>query len=178
MPKINTAATGHGSKTEHYADGSSIRFNVFPEASDPEKKRLALLRKAVNIVDRAEGRMNIDGQCNNYFKTLGRTKTFRELWADDTIFINFSPSVTRGFYAAAHSNNKDVTVTAWCLDNNNFWMVAATLVHEFAHLAGAPGGASHAAERAVKKCYFNDQYDPTIVGSVQKLSQDLKKLAA
>lgn len=56
-------------------------------------------------------------------------------------------------------------------------MIAATLVHEFAHIAGAPGGVSHAAEKAADQCGFKPQYDPTILGSVEELGKYIEKIA-
>ena len=85
--------------------------------------------------------------------------------------------MTNGFYGATHSNDKDICISAWCLDNTNRWMVAATIVHEFAHIAGAPGGASHSAEKAADKCGFKPQYNPAILGSIKQLGDYLEKLA-
>lgn len=56
-------------------------------------------------------------------------------------------------------------------------MVAATIVHEFAHIAGAPGGASHAAEKAADMCGFKLQYNPAILGSIKQLGAYLENLA-
>ncbi len=56
-------------------------------------------------------------------------------------------------------------------------MIAATIVHELAHVAGAPGGASHAAEKATDKCGFKPQYDPTILGSINSLGKYLESIA-
>ena len=177
MAKINTHAAGHGSKTEHYAGGSSIQYNVFPNASATEKKHLAKLTRAYDIINRLDAKLDLQGPCNKYFKTLPKTKTFRHFWRDNTIFINYSPSLTNGFYGATHSNDKDICVSAWCLDNTNRWMIAATIVHEFAHIAGAPGGASHAAEKAADMCGFKSQYNPAILGSIKQLGAYLEQLA-
>ncbi len=56
-------------------------------------------------------------------------------------------------------------------------MTAATLVHEFVHIAGAPGGNSHAAEKAAGKCGFKPQYNPLILGSIEALGKQLENLA-
>jgi hypothetical protein len=41
---------------------------------------------------------------------------------------------------------------------------AATIVHELAHVAGAPGFPSPAAEASLLECGFADQFDATIRG--------------
>jgi len=177
MARINTHATRHGNKTEHYAGGSSIQYNVFPNTTAADKKRLVKVTKAYGIINNLDANINLQGPCNTYFKTLPNGRTFRHFWRDNTIFINFSPSVINGFYGATHSNDKDTCLSAWCLDNTNHWMVAATIVHEFAHIADAPGGASHDAEKATDMCGFKPQYDPTILGSIKLLGAYLEKLA-
>lgn len=177
MAKINTSATAHGSMTENYAGGTSIDYNVFPDATAAEKRRLAKVKRAYNIIKGLDARIDLQGPCNKYFKTLPKGKTFRRFWRNNTIFINYSPSLTNGFYGATHSNDKDICVSAWCLDNTNKWMVAATIVHEYAHIGGAPGGASHAAEKAADKCGFKPQYNPRILGSIKQLGAYLEKLA-
>ena len=177
MATINTPATGHGNKIEQYAGGLSIQYDVFHNTTAADKKRLAAITKAYDIVNKLDAKLNLQEPCNKYFKTLPKGKTFRDFWRDNSIFINFSPSLTNGFYGATHSNNKDICISAWCLDNTNHWMVAATIVHEFAHIAGAPGGVSHAAEKAADMCGFKPQYNPAILGSIKQLGAYLESLA-
>lgn len=177
MAKINTHISGHGSKMEHYAGGTTIQYNVFPNTTTSDKKRIDKINDAYNIINRLDAKFDLQGPCNKYFKTLPKGKTFRHFWRDNTIFINYSPSAINGFYGATHSNDKDICVSAWCLDNTNRWMIAATIVHEFAHIGGAPGGASHSAEKAADACGFKPQYDPAILGSIKQLGAYLEKLA-
>ena len=108
---------------------------------------------------------------------MPKGKSFSQFWNDASIFVNFSPDTTVNFYGATHSNLKDICITAWCLDTHNKWMIAATIVHELAHVAGAPGGTSHAAEKAAEKCGFKPQYNPLIQGSINKLGAYLERLA-
>jgi len=56
-------------------------------------------------------------------------------------------------------------------------IVAATIVHEFAHVGGAPGWPSPAAERALPKCGFGPQYDPGIFGSIESVARMLARMA-
>lgn len=177
MAIINTPATGHGNKSEIYISGLTIHFNVFLNSTPKEAARLNKIKQAYAIVDRLDKKINLYGSCNKYFTTLPKGKNFSDFWRDKTIFIDYSPSTASDFFAAAHSNDKDVCITAWCLDTHNKWMIAATLVHEFAHIAGAPGGNSHAAEKAADKCGFKPQYNPLILGSIDALGKHLENLA-
>jgi len=177
LATINTSGAGRPSKNEHYSDGSVIQYNVFPNAIQTEKARLKKLTDAYDIINKLDQKIDLQGPCNNYFRTLPKGKTFRHFWRDNSIFINYSPSVAHGFYGAMHSNYKDITITAWCLDNTNVWMIAATIVHEFAHIAGALGYPSHAAEKSSDMCGFKPQYNPNILGSIKRLGGHLEQLA-
>ncbi len=47
--------------------------------------------------------------------------------------------------------------------------IAATLVHELAHVNGAPGGMlSKAAETTLPPCGFGDEFNPATVGMVRR----------
>lgn len=177
MALINTPATGHGNKVENYAGGTTIHYNVFLSSTPKEVSRLNKIKQAYSIIDRLDKKINLYGPCNQYFKSLPKGKSFSDFWRDNSIFIDYSPSAISGFFGATHSNDKDVCITAWCLDTHHKWMIAATLVHEFAHIAGAPGGVSHAAEKAADQCGFKPQYDPTILGSVEELGKYIEKIA-
>ena len=188
MATLNVGPLVHGSKSETYADGSTIQYNVFPTSTAADNRWIVKAQRAMQILDRLAIREPPAGRCNTYFRTLGSGATFTSLWQNPTVFVNYSPSTTNGFYAACHSNNRDLTVTAWCLNTQNRWMVAATLCHELAHAAGAPGSppgpaaswtaaqtaTAHRAELAARQCYFGDQYDSTIVGSVDDLYRLLR----
>lgn len=170
MASLNSSGSGHGSKTETYSDGSTIAYNVFPA----NYEHLEKVRQAMRILDNLAAREPENGRCNSYFKSLSAGSTFSGLWQRAATWVNYSPSVAVGFYAAMHSNDLDMTLTSWCCSSQNRWMIAATMCHELAHAAGAPGGASHAAELAADRCYFGDQYDSTILGSVDGLYRYLR----
>ena len=140
MASLNTPASGHGNQTEHYASGLIIDFNVFLSGNATEVTRLSKIKQAVQIIDRLNNKIDLYGPCTTYFKSLPKGKSFSELWNDALIFVNYSPAATKGFYGATHSNDKDICISAWCLDTHNKWVIAATIVHELAHVAGAPGG--------------------------------------
>ncbi len=177
MARINTTATSHGNRSETYSDGSTIQYNTFVTTSETDRRRLQKMQDAYGIVNRSAGRLDTQGQCNRYFRSLPRGRSFNDLWGDNNIFLDFSPSNAVGFFGATHTNDRDICISAWCLDNQNRWMVAATVVHEFAHIGGAPGGSSHAAELAVDRCYFGEQYDPDVMGSIRDIAGMLERMA-
>ncbi len=117
MAKINILSAGHPSKTEHYSGGSVIQYNVFPSVAATDKARLKKVTDAYNIINKLDAKIDLQGPCNKYFKTLPKGKAFRHFWRDNTIFINYSPSLANGFYGATHSNDKDICISAWCLQD-------------------------------------------------------------
>jgi hypothetical protein len=76
-----------------------------------------------------------------------------------------------------HGNDKDICIASWCLDTQTVSMVAATIIQEVAHIAGAPGRDSHLAERAVDKCGFHAEYDPELLGSLELYSYFLNRMS-
>ncbi|WP_076070165.1 hypothetical protein [Sphingomonas montana] len=84
-----------------------------------------------------------------YFKVLPFQKTLTSLLADKTIWLNYEDNPSR--YGATSTNNyKDIAISSTAFRQGR-WVVLATLIHELAHVAGAPG-FSHAAEQAVLAC--------------------------
>jgi hypothetical protein len=131
----------------------------------------------MDLLDKLIQKMDSGDPCNRYFRNLPRGKTLSALWASDNIYLNYSPSWTAGDYGATHPNHKDITLTAWLLSTQSKYMIAATLVHELAHIGGAPGGASTDAEDAVGACYFRAPvYRPWITGSIQDIADQLEMM--
>jgi hypothetical protein len=85
-----------------------------------------------------------------YFRSLPNGRSLTALLADNTIWINYDPTSTDFGLTNLVSGNE----IAIC--NPSFrigrWTVLATLVHELAHVNGAPLPPSKAAERAVLEC--------------------------
>lgn len=95
-------------------------------------------------------------------------KTFREMFDDSRIWINFDPKnvASDWGWTTPVTHPRDLVVTQFTL-RMGYWTTAATIVHELAHLNGAPGGASHAAEHTVKACRMSSPagpYQPGVIG--------------
>lgn len=176
MAHINTIASQHGNKRELYSGGVAVDYNVFLETTASDRSRLAKVKRAVEIVDQLNGRANLYGACNQYFRSLPRGLSLRGAWESQGVFIDFSPTMMRYFFGATHSNNRDIAISAWCLDTQNVWVVAATIVHEMAHVAGAPGGSSRSAEDSLNRCGLGTQFDPSAVGVLEQFSNYLGRM--
>ncbi len=107
-------------------------------------------------------RNNVKGMkpCNDCFKKLPNGRTFDDILDDDTVFICYDPSIKY----CANTLGNDITINEYSIRRGR-WLVAATLVHEFAHVNGAPA-TDHQAEGTLPCCGMggNGLYDPTIIG--------------
>lgn len=95
-----------------------------------------------------------------YFRTLPNGKSLTELLADNTIWINYHPTMV-DFGETNFAGGKEIAIS-----NTSFrigrWTVLATLVHELAHVNGVRGAVQpQAAERAVLACGLGKQSELT-----------------
>lgn len=114
------------------------------------------------------GNMRGHKKCNSAFGALSGGRTFRDMFDDHTIWINYDPDNGGKLWGwtMPSTHPRDIVITRYALRMGR-WSTAATIVHELAHLNGAPGGASHAAELRVKECRMmspNGPYDPGVSG--------------
>lgn len=175
MPSINFEGSGH---LPGPASASGRSYHLLPFSRPANLEPLAnldlhalrnrdneILQKLNAAVSFISQRVAACGRCNSYFRTLrpGRPTTFAALWADAGLWINFFTSSSD--FGVTSLDGRDVGLSSFCFDGS--WRrVAATLVHELAHVAGAPGGsgASSAAEDALLHCLFPDLHNPAARG--------------
>jgi hypothetical protein len=108
--------------------------------------------------------------CNDEFKTLPGGRSFGDLLDDHRIWINYDPLNNGALWGWTMpvTHPLDLVITRYAL-RMGLWSTAATIVHELAHLNGAPGGASHSAEHTVRACGMRSPggpYDPNVVGKL------------
>jgi hypothetical protein len=85
-----------------------------------------------------------------YFSSLPGGRTLKSLLNDNTIWINYDPAMgDYGATSVAHNHEMAIGPPAFRIGR---WTVLATLIHELAHVNGAPGGADHRAEQALVNC--------------------------
>ena len=68
------------------------------------------------------------------------------------------------------SRSRKISLSSRLFKNPNAArLIAGTLVHELAHVNGAPGGMeSKAAEATLPPCGFDDLFNPATVGMVRR----------
>lgn len=102
--------------------------------------------------------------CNGAFSKLPGRRDFASVWRDPNIFVSFNPNTDPGLFGITFK--KDITIASRLFKSPNaVRAIAATLVHELAHINGAPGGMdSKAAEATLPPCGFDDMFNPATVG--------------
>ncbi|MDR1528834.1 MAG: hypothetical protein LBS40_00175 [Burkholderiales bacterium] len=151
MPRINTPNSKHNGPAPLAGGHQYLPYT--------DALFLTTLQSAIHIIDT---RIYGDARCDKAFKALPAGRTFAQIWMDISIWINFDPSRQYGDYGAKRGN--DITITAFSLEMGR-WTVAATLIHELAHVNGAPGN-THQAEATLQNCLLPGLEDPTIIGKL------------
>lgn len=152
MPKINTP------RSRHRGPRASASYSFLPYTND---EYLRTLKRAMDII---AARIKDDQGCNAAFEELPGGKSFADIWKDPDVWINYDPSNKAGKFGARRRGTKEITICKYALRMGR-WTVAATLVHELAHVNGAPGDDSQ-AEDTLKKCLLKELHDPNIIGQV------------
>jgi hypothetical protein len=136
-----------------------------PDSEEVPEKYQATLKRALNII---QTRIRGKDRCAEVFGALPNGKSFSDLFDDPNIWVNYDPSNKQGDWGwtMPDSHPKDVVISQFTLRMGR-WSTAGTIIHELAHLNGAAGGNSHAAEETLKHCGLqspNGPYDPTVRG--------------
>jgi len=159
MARINEPASGHGRIT-------SPAGNRYWEYGNPDE--LNILKRAMSIIE-----SNVKGMrpCNDCFKRLPGGRSFDEVWADNSVWINYESRVDRGWFGVTLGvGGTEVSISKLAF-KNGLWCVAGTLVHELAHVNGAPINTAD-AEQTLLKCGLKNVYDRAIIGLLPSSNPD------
>lgn len=150
VPKINTPLSGHA------APAAVAGWQWLPYSN---AAFLTTLTAAMTIIhNRIRGHV----PCNNAFRALPGGRSFSDVWNDPNIWLSCDPGRTGGRFGATLGN--EVTISGYSLAMGH-WTTCATLIHELAHVNGAPGGTAQ-AEDTLLSCLLRGHHDPTIIGQI------------
>src|SRR5262245_18318309 len=123
MVTIHTDGDGHAAPS---SDADGTNWSPYPADGTARKRLNAALRILRN---------NVRGMkpCNDCYTALPGGRTFDSIPDDPTL----SPSLDTGGPDLGRTKCNDVTISM--RGNANEWQVAATIVHEFAHINGVSG---------------------------------------
>jgi hypothetical protein len=106
--------------------------------------------------------------CNGAFAKLPGHQDFAAVWRDPGVWVSFNPNPDEGIFGITFKKDIAIAANVFKFADPVRW-IAATLVHELAHVNGAPGGMdSKAAEATLPPCGFDDKFNPATVGMVRR----------
>jgi hypothetical protein len=118
------------------------------------------LRHAIAVINT---RVNGFRPCDAAFRALPGGRSFSQIWADPAIWLSYDPTNAAGNFGATLGH--DVTITQYSC-RMGLWTIVATLIHELAHVNGAPS-TTHAAEQTLQSCLMKAHHDPSILGQLR-----------
>ena len=172
MPQINYGICNH----QIPAILASQARCMWPKKDKLDDGRCASLRAAMTWIQQAiiEGTDCYIG-CEEAFKALPGGRTFSEMWADPNIWISFLRTPDIETYGRSVFKGKDLSVSYGSF-RLGWKMVAATLVHELAHLNGAPSNTTD-AEDVLLHCGLADKHRDDIIGNLRKIPKNAIRYA-
>lgn len=93
-----------------------------------------------------------------YFRGLPNGRSLTDLLADSTIWVNFDPNMIE--FGRTNTTFGEIAIGPPSYRIGK-WTVLATLIHELAHIDGAPGGTDRRAEEALLACGLGRQSEKT-----------------
>jgi hypothetical protein len=111
-------------------------------------------------------------KCNACFQALRNGwwifasggRSFDDVFNDRDIWISYHWDKSTGFDGlTSMKKEKEITISQSAFDRG-LRAVAATIVHELAHVNSAPAAPSTAAESTLQNCGFSDQFNPNAIG--------------
>jgi hypothetical protein len=147
-----------------------------PKQYEKDPWRIDQIKLAMNWIQNAI----VTGQtcaesCDEAFGKLPGGKKFSELWADQSIHISFLMTPDPKEYGYAKLNGKDLAISYGSF-RHGWKMVAATIVHEMAHLNGAPDNTKD-AEKTLLSCGLKSQHRKDLVGYLKQIPPNAIKFA-
>jgi hypothetical protein len=146
--KINTQASGHG----NFTSPAGNRYWAY------DKKSLKILNDALFIL-----KNNVKGMkpCNKCFKALPGGRSFDDVLEDDTVWISLDSRADRSWYGITYGvGGTEISISKLAFDKGKWW-VAGTLVHEMAHVNGAPATTGD-ADDTLLCCGLRNAYEGAI----------------
>lgn len=178
MVNINWASVNRRDPEMWVADKD--RFYAFPstESDQRNEQNLALfiLRGMNEALQFIQSKVLVHRPCNECFKRLPKRRSFADIWNDKDTWIHYNGrSRSFGFH---RPGTKEIAI---CYNAfipviigsgiPNSMQVAATIVHELAHVGGAEGDASkrdNSAENTLKFCLLTSMFKPDVFGVIEK----------
>lgn len=120
------------------------------------------LKSALYII---ESQIKGENSCELEFAKLPLGRSFTDLWNSNSIWISYDPDRSGTKYGVTFAK-KHISITAYALKMGK-WITAATLIHELAHVNGAPGNNTQ-AEDTLLRCGLKNHHNPNIIDRLEQ----------
>jgi hypothetical protein len=138
-------------------------------AAMKDNNTYSLIRAAMTYI---EEKIKSHKPCNDCFRKLPTGRTFKEIWDSGSVWLSY---ISRENVYGLTRGDFDIAVSEAAIREGKMKIVA-TIVHELAHIGGAPGGATLAdgnanlmAESVLKCCLLSHMFDPDAVGIIDDM---------
>jgi hypothetical protein len=140
----------------------TFRWDLIPDS------KVSILSSAISLIlMRTVSDNAVLATCNTAFKNLPRKVSFADVLGDADVWISYCANDLGTVLGA--TLRKEITICERAFTRPQAEkVVAATIIHELAHVAGAPGGLSKTAEATLQQCGFSDQWDSTVQGAAER----------
>jgi hypothetical protein len=147
-----------------------------PKQYEKDPWRVEQVKSAMNWIQTAvvEGK-KCSESCDEAFGKLPGGRKFSDLWADQAIHISFHTSPDPKLFGQAKLNGKDLAVSYGSF-KQGWKMVAATIIHEMAHLNGAPDDTKD-AEKTLLHCGLKSMHRKDIIGYLKAIPNNAIQFA-
>ena len=164
MPQINYGICEHKL-------AAMLQYNArcfWPKKDEFDARRVGLIKSAMSWIQEAViASKECSAGCDAAFQKLPGGKTFSEMWQDQQIWISFLKTPDTKTFGQAVRWGRDLAVSYGSF-RLGWKMVAATLVHEIAHLNGAPDDTTE-AEDTLLSCGLADKHRAEIIGYLRQI---------
>lgn len=119
-------------------------------------------------------RVKVHKPCNDCFARLPGRRSFAQIWDDPDVWIHYNGRSTS--YGFSRPASKEIAVCFKSFMSSvaapgkpNSMQVAATIVHELAHLNGAEGDPrkrDNSAENSLRFCLLTQMFKPDVFGAI------------
>jgi hypothetical protein len=186
MVSINWSTVNRQDPKVKAGEAVAPQDQLFPfpdvEATDDPTRNVALfLVKGMNeALAFIEKKVIVWQPCNDCFRRLPKRRSFKEIWEDNDVWIHYNGRNTNlGFN---RPGTKEIAVCFRSFQPSvnapgkaNWMQVAATIVHELAHVNGAEGDPAkrdNSAENTLRFCLLTQMFKPDVFGAMDKLMEE------
>lgn len=167
MPQINYLISNH--KLAAIISYAARPFA--PKQSDLDNWRVGQIKLAMNWIQTAVIESEkCSESCDDAFGILPGGKKFSEIWKDQNIWVSFLKTADTKIFGQAVKWGRDIAVSYGSF-RHGWKQVAATIIHELAHINGASEKTTDAEDTLVH-CGLASKHRSDIIGYLKAIPKN------